>query len=220
MHFVRSIAIVATSLLTVSYVTTATAEPKGKGIVGGTLLGAEAVLLTEAAFDVSPNWLYYVGGGVGAVGGGIGGYFLEDQLSSKSGMALLAAGLLIAIPTTVAVLSATAYEPKVAATQDTVPTDEPQAEPVIAPAGTDTNQTPSTTAPTPAATPAPVTSQSTAKPRRRALAPVLVAMDDHANLHLGLPAVEVRDTYSRAEMQRFGLQQHSELRVPLLRVAF
>jgi hypothetical protein len=243
MHFVRSIAIAATTLLTVGHFTTAAAQEAsstGKGIVGGTLLGAELVLITEAAIDVSPNWLYYVGGGVGAVGGGIGGYFLEDALSPKSNMLLLAAGMLLAIPTTVGVLSATAYEQTAEYTQDRAPTDEPTAEPVVttpaagspqAPAtttpGSTTTPSPSEPNPAPATTPVPAptttpapTSRSSSKHRMRALPPALIAMDNQANLHLGLPAVEVREMYSRTELQRFGLQQRSELRVPLLRVAF
>ncbi|MGC4066886.1 MAG: hypothetical protein QM784_20065 [Polyangiaceae bacterium] len=121
MQLFRSIALAATVLLAIGHISTANAqtttqsvEPSssGKGIVGGTLLGAEVVLLTEAAFDVSPDWLYYVGGGAGAIGGGIAGYYLEGSggLSAKGNMYLLAAGMLLAIPTTVAVLSATAYE--------------------------------------------------------------------------------------------------------------
>jgi hypothetical protein len=251
MHFVRSITIAATTLLMVGHLTTASAQEAsstGKGIVGGTLLGAEAVLLTEAALDVSPDWLYYVGGGVGAVGGGIGGYFLESALSPKSNMLLLAAGMLLAIPTTVGVLSATAYEQSAEYTQDQTPQDEPTAEPAsVTPATTSTptpvnpsdgtppvtpSTTPSTTTPpstdgapppptAPSSTPAPApTSRSRSTPRKRSLSPALVAMDDQANLHLGLPAVEVREMYSRVELQRFGLQQRTELRVPLLRVAF
>lgn len=240
MHFVRSIAIAATTLLTVGHLTTASAQEAsstGKGIVGGTLLGAEAVLLTEAALDVSPDWLYYVGGGVGAVGGGIGGYFLEDALSPKSNMLLLAAGMILAIPTTVAVLSATSYEQTAEYTQDQPPADEPKANPVettpAAPPATSTEPvtnppadgtapatTPSPSEPAPTSSSAPPISHSNVLKRRRALPQVLVALDNQANLHLGLPAVEVREMYSRAELQRFGLQQRSEWRVPLLRVAF
>jgi hypothetical protein len=244
MHFVRSITIAATTLLMVGHLTTASAQEAsstGKGIVGGTLLGAEAVLLTEAALDVSPDWLYYVGGGVGAVGGGIGGYFLESALSPKSNMLLLAAGMLLAIPTTVGVLSATAYEQSAEYTQDQTPQDEPTAEPASVtpvkpsdgiPPTTPSTTTPSTNTPTstdsasppptaPSSTPAPApTSRSRSTPRKRSLSPALVAMDDQANLHLGLPAVEVREMYSRVELQRFGLQQRTELRVPLLRLAF
>lgn len=237
MHFVRSIALTAITLLVAGHFTTAAgAEPSstGKGIVGGTLLGAELVLATEAAIDVSPNWLYYVGGGVGAVGGGVGGYFLEDRLSAKSNMLLLAAGMLLAIPTTVAVLSATSYEQTEEYTQDKAPTDEPTADAMISaptsPAtGTPGSSPPSgegasappTTAPVPSAAPAPSSApQSHHRARRPRLPQALVAMDDQANLHLGLPAVEVRDMYSRVEIAKFGEKQRQELRVPLLRVAF
>jgi len=44
----------------------------GKGIVGGSLLGAEVVLATEAAFKVQPAWAYVVGGVGGAAAGGVG----------------------------------------------------------------------------------------------------------------------------------------------------
>ena len=53
----------------------------GKGIVGGALLGAELVLVTEAAFKVQPGWAYLVGGVGGAAAGGVGGYFIEQEAS-------------------------------------------------------------------------------------------------------------------------------------------
>src|SRR5262249_34108053 len=37
------------------------ASPTGKGITGGALLGAEAVMLSEAAASVKPAWAYAVG---------------------------------------------------------------------------------------------------------------------------------------------------------------
>lgn len=257
MHLARSIAIAATTLFTLCQASSASAqaaEPSstGKGIVGGTLLGAEVVLLTEAALDVSPDWLYYVGGAAGAIGGGIGGYFLEDSLSSKANMFLLAGGMLLVIPTTVAVLSATAYEQTAEYTQDQTPKDEPIADPVLpattgAPAATTTptpatnsgqpattpsettspSSSPSTTAPAPSTTPTPATAPSgtqgrnTYRRHRGILPPpALVGIDAQSRVHWGIPAVEVRDTYSRVEVSRYGLQQRTELRIPLLRVAF
>ncbi len=101
----------------------------GKGVVGGSLLGAEIVLATEAAFKVQPGWAYAVGGLGGAVAGGVGGYFIERDASPKATMLILASGMALIIPTTVAVLSATAYEPPASYTQDRAPTDEPVAEP-------------------------------------------------------------------------------------------
>ncbi len=89
-----------------------TANSGAKGTVGGALLGAELVLVVEALFDVDPWWAYLLGGGLGAVGGGVGGFFVDEQGSAPASMGLLVGGLVLSIPTTVAVLSATTYEPE------------------------------------------------------------------------------------------------------------
>lgn len=84
-----------------------TTSVTGKGIVGGALVLGEAVMLVEAAFGVEPWWAYALGGGLGAVGGGVGGYFLADaDIASSLPTALLTAGLVLAIPTAIAVLHA------------------------------------------------------------------------------------------------------------------
>lgn len=237
MHLARSLAFTATILVTLGQATAVVAqesppengakEPSstGKGIVGGTLLGAEIVLLTEAAIDVSPDWLYYVGGAAGAVGGGIAGYYLEDSLSSQGNMFMLAGGMLLVIPTTVAVLSATAYEQSAEYTQDRPPSDEPVADPVLPSSPAATTPTPSTDAGQPPTTQppevAPTTHNVKKQRRHRALPPpALVGVDAQKRIHLGIPAVEVRGTFSRVDMERFGVQQRSELRIPLLRLVF
>jgi hypothetical protein len=81
----------------------------GKGIVGGALVGGELVMAVEALVGVEPWWGYAIGGGAGAIGGGIGGFFLADAGTGAAPMALLTAGLILAIPTTIAVMSATSY---------------------------------------------------------------------------------------------------------------
>lgn len=91
----------------------------GKGIVGGALVGGEAVMLVQALVGVKPWWAYAVGGGAGAIGGGIGGFFLADAGTGAAPMALLTAGLILTIPTTIAVLSATAYQPEKDPASDT-----------------------------------------------------------------------------------------------------
>ena len=89
-----------------------TSNSGAKGTVGGALLGAELVLVIEAAFDVEPWWAYALGGGLGAVGGALGGFAVDQQGEPLPSMSLLVAGLVLAVPTTIAVLNATAYEPE------------------------------------------------------------------------------------------------------------
>jgi hypothetical protein len=243
----------------------------GKGIVGGALLGGEAVMLTEAALKVKPAWAYYIGGGAGLIGGGIGGYFLEDHLSSKEAMYMLSAGMLLAIPTTVAALNAASYDTPLEYTQDAPPIDEGADESITAVAPTPlptmpaanttpapatgetppaTGTTPSAPAPattTPAPSPAPTTTPGPAAPsspqnttpakpqgarqqqRNHALAhrystPAVVspALLDFSGtqLALGLPAVEVRGTYTRREVAMYGVKQQTEVRIPVFQMMF
>jgi hypothetical protein len=212
----------------------------GKGIVGGSLLGAEVVLATEAAFKVQPAWAYIVGGVGGAAAGGVGGYFIEQDANPKTTMLMLAGGMALVIPTTVFVLSATAYEPPASYTQDRAPTDEPVAEPprpngTPTPASTPTVTSPSgneVIAPTdapppPAATPVPTSSLRKHKPRAHRTLPLdyhlsppaLIAVSSEA-LTLGVPAVEVRNVYTRNELALYGVNQATELRVPVLNLLF
>jgi len=214
----------------------------GKGIVGGSLLGAEIVLATEAAFKVKPAWAYLVGGVGGAAAGGVGGYFIEQDANPKTTMLMLAGGMALVIPTTVLVLSATAYEPPANYTQDRAPADEPVAEPPQ-PSGAPTpppsqpaTTSPSgneVTAPTDAApAPAPATPPPTSSLRKhksnthRTLPldyhltpPALIGVSSDA-LTLSVPAVQVRNVYSRNELAVYGVSQATELRVPVLNVLF
>jgi hypothetical protein len=221
----------------------------GKGIVGGGLLGAELVLAVEAAADVESPWAYLAGGVLGATGGAIGGYFVEQEGSARASMLLLAGGLTLAIPTTVAVLAATAYEPPADYLQDSAPADEPVANPPqpegapppaapppvapVPPASTPPAATPPAETP-PGAAPAPGTPPSSQAPkaRRHRLArarkplpplhftpPALVDLSPTL-LAVHVPAVEVRDTYTRAELAMYGVDQSTEVHIPVLNVAF
>ncbi|MEZ4221199.1 MAG: hypothetical protein R3B13_09725 [Polyangiaceae bacterium] len=182
----------------------------GKGIVGGALLGGEVVMLTEAAFRVKPWWAYAIGGVAGGVAGGVGGYFAEQGGDAKLSMYLLTGGMALAIPTTVAVLSASRYEPPANYTEDHGPADEPVAEPAQA-------------EPPPAAeAPAPTSRRATPPARLQSLPaapPSLVGISPEA-LTLGVPAVEVRDLYTREDMFRYGVTQKAEVRVPVLSYVF
>lgn len=201
----------------------------GKGIVGGGLLGAEVVLATEAAFKVKPAWAYLVGGVGGAAAGAVGGYFIEQNASSKATMLMLAGGMALVIPTTVLVLSATAYEPPASYTQDHAPADEPVAEPpqpngaptpAVAPATTSPTGTEVTAPPPTSSRPKHVPNAHRTLPLDYHLSPpALIGVSSEA-LTLGVPAVEVRNAYSRNELALYGVSQATELRVPVLNILF
>jgi hypothetical protein len=206
------------------------ASPSGKGVAGGALLGAELVLVTEAALKVKPTWAYIVGGVAGGAAGGVGGYFIEQETSARVPMLMLAGGLAFAIPTVVAVLSATAYEPPADYLQDAPPADEPVADPPaptnMAPPPTAPAATPPVeTAPPPPATtptPAPTGRRYLRSERRLSLKlppPALFGVQD-ARLALGVPNVAVFHTFSRAERMMFNAPDVTEVRIPVLDVTF
>jgi hypothetical protein len=206
------------------------ASPTGKGIVGGALLGAELVMATEAAFKVKPTWAYVVGGLAGGAAGGVGGYFVEDQGDARGPMLMLAGGLAFAIPTVVAVLSATAYEPPSNFVQDQAPADEPLAEPPAPteatpppPAPAPAVAPPADAAPAPAPAPAPTTRRYLPSPSRRLslkLPPPALFGVQGDRLALGVPNVAVFHAYSRAERIMFNAPDVAEVRIPVLDVAF
>lgn len=103
--------------------------PKGKGIAGGALLGGEVVMGVEAAFGVKPAWAYLLGGALGAGAGAYGGYVIEREASPKVSLYMLAGGMALIIPTTVAVLQATSFKPSVEYTEDNPTVPYPAAEP-------------------------------------------------------------------------------------------
>lgn len=199
------------------------ASPNGKGIAGGALLGAELVMVTEAAFKVQPTWAYIVGGVAGGAAGGVGGYFIEQETSARVPMLMLAGGLAFAIPTMVAVLSATAYEPPADYVQDAAPSDEPLAEPP-APSDTAPAPAPAATPPADAAPPPPTPTGKRYLRSERRLSlklppPALFGIQD-ARLALGVPSVAVFHTFTRAERLMFNVPDVAEVRIPVLDVAF
>jgi hypothetical protein len=189
------------------------ASPTGKGITGGALLGAEAVMLVEAALDVKPAWAYIVGGLAGGVAGGVGGWAVEDGGDARLSMFLLAGGMALVIPTTVAVLATTAYDPPPDYVQDKAPTDEPVAEP------------PQPSQGAPAATPPPTSRWRLRRPAEPTALlqpvrpPALLGLDQ-GYLTLSVPAVEVREVYSKRELHMYGVRQEREVRMPVFNIAF
>ena len=106
-------------------------SPDAKGIVGGALLGAEIVTMTESIAGARPGWAYAVGAIAGAGAGGVGGYFIEQASFSNDGRVptyMLAGGLALIIPAIVLTLNATRYLPEEGATEHRVRPSGPAAE--------------------------------------------------------------------------------------------
>jgi hypothetical protein len=212
------------------------ASPNVKGVTGGALLGAEIVMLTEAALGAKDAWLYLAGGGAGAVAGGVGGYFAEQSGSARLSLFLLAGGMALVIPTTVAVLSATAYEPPADYIQDRGPVDEPVADPA-GPSGFQPE--PGTELPPPpSGRSAPAgdgaasghargrqasTGHTQFEPggrRYRGMPPRALVGVSPGALTLSLPPIEMHDVFSTEQVIRYGIAQRTELRLPVLHVVF
>ncbi len=188
-------------------------DPTGKGITGGALLGGELVMAVEAALGVQNTWAY-VGGGVGgAVLGGVGGYFVEQGGDPKPSYYMLAGGMALLIPTTVAVLQATSYK-----APDHYIAEDP---------GVDTAPDPEPTGPVEPGTTVTVTAPEAKAPVRK---PADVAVRPHVplslvdvhdgSLRMGVPAVQVLPTYTAVEMKKYGVDQRTELRVPVFQATF
>lgn len=200
--------------------------PTAKGIVGGAFLGGEVVVFTEALFGVRSTAAYLVGGGLGAVAGGVGGYFVEQNVDDGRIPAyMLAGGLALLIPAVVVTLDATRYMPTEGAREDkpvTAPPSDPGkpggssvvgAEPP--PAGP-APATPST--PTPPPTQAPASGGGAQAPRAPQASLIYLR---NGEVSLGLPIPEVRPLLGRVESARLHADNRgSELRFPLMRVTF
>lgn len=203
--------------------------PTAKGIIGCGLLGAETVMLIEAAAGARPGWAYILGGVLGAGAGAAGGYFLEEAAvgdSTLTGVAVgtLVLGLGLAIPTTIAMLNATAYRPEAEQpTEDASPASGPVDESTTPAAGA---AAPAETGTPAAATPAGATSARTPHLLRSRLtaaravrATGLLDFSD-ARMNLAVPAVSVGSAVSLAEMRQYGVSSVPELRLPLVSGSF
>jgi hypothetical protein len=193
-------------------------SPTGKGIAGGALLGAEAVTIVESLVGVRSGWAYVLGGLVGAGGGGVGGYFVEQGSSDgKAPMYMLAGGLALVIPAVVLTLDATRYRPEEGLTEDKAPTG-PAAEPgtpggsIGGPGATPAGPSapaapPPASAPPPAAAPAP---------------PPQSLIDLHkGDFRVGVPFPTVVPSFTATEQKTYGLTRNdAELKFPVLHVAF
>jgi hypothetical protein len=215
-------------------------SPTAKGIVGGALLGGELVVFGEAIFGVRSTAAYLIGAGIGAAGGGVGGYFIEQGVDDGRIPAyLLAGGLAALIPAIVVTLDATRYLPTEGAREDKPVNGPPSdpgkpggssvvgAEPGTVPATTPGAVGPGSTGPTssppsdttPPTTPAPGGGGG-GKQAPRAPQSSLFNVRE-GQFAVGMPVPEVRPVLSSVERTRMGVENRgSELRFPVVRVTF
>jgi hypothetical protein len=214
-------------------------SPTGKGIAGGALLGAETVSIVEALIGVRSGWAYAIGAIVGAGGGGVGGYFVEQgSTDGKAPTYMLAGGLALIIPAVVLTLNATRYMPEEGVTEDHPPLG-PAAEPGRAPAGV-----PSAPSLPPPPSGAPPAEPASPPPQPRSFSPspvpragdrrlafnaraaqrhslVNVAINaDGGSIRIGVPVIDVRPVFTALEQRQYGTKNDTELRMPVVAVSF
>jgi len=198
-----------------------------KAIVGGAFLGAEVVAFPMAIAGVKAGWAYAVFPPLGAVGGGIGGFFMDQAYDQSKTAAygsafMLAGGMALIIPTIVLMLNATRYHPSAEATEDRAPKNVgPEANPGSSGgnAVTPTNQGGTSAPPPPSGTGG--TSGTTGGGGNQPPYVPLSLVDVHeGSLRMGIPVPEVHNAYTLRELKELGVRQATELRVPVFKLAF
>lgn len=182
----------------------AAVSPTGKGIAGGALLGAEIVMIPIAIAGVDAWWPYLVFGAVGAGGGAVGGWAVEKATKpdgpAEPALYMLAGGMALVVPTIVAVLNATAYDP-------TEEEDEQGDEP-----GTDI--------------PTEAEGSVEVGARYPGGAPVPMAIvgvdawSERPAVGMGIPAVSVQPRFSPNEVAAYGVEQGTEVSIPVVSGSF
>jgi hypothetical protein len=195
-------------------------SPTAKGTVGGGLLGAEVVTITEALAGVKPGWAYAVGAVVGGGGGAVAGHFIENaSTDGKVPMYMLAGGLGLIIPAVVLILNATRWQPEEGVTEDNVPAAQP-AEPGAV-GGSVVGGPPNVPPPPTATPPAPPLPPPAAAPPAPTPPPQSLFDVHGGSLRLGVPVPDVRPVFSLAEQRQYGLHAaETELRMPMLHMTF
>ena len=164
-------------------------QPTAKGMVGGGLLGAEVVMIGIAIGGVKAWWPYVVFGAVGAGAGVAGGYFVETEASTaEPSLYMLAGGMALVVPTLVAVLNATAYEPEDDEEDDDLPGDD-EIPGIDVEAGVETGL-------------------------------LHINAFDETRVGMGVPAVKVMPSYTHEQMAKYGVDQDTEVHVPVVSARF
>jgi hypothetical protein len=181
-----------------------------KGIVGGALLGAEVVMMPMGIAGLKPWWPYLVFGGVGAVGGAVGGWAVEQAAPpAEAPLYMLAGGLALIIPTLVLTLNATTKKDYGDETTP-APVTDPSKPGEPAPDGTTVTVT------------SDARKQLKLKRKRATEQRVPTAAVDLSGdaVRMGIPAIVIKPMYSDVERSMFGVAQQTEVRIPVFNAAF
>jgi hypothetical protein len=197
-----------------------------KATIGGAFLGAEVVAIPMGIAGVKAGWAYAVFPPLGAVGGAIGGYFMDkaydDSKTAAYGSAfMLAGGMALIIPAIVLMLNATRYHPSADATEDRAPKNVgPEANPgssgggaVVPTSGGGTSAPP----PSSGTSGTPSTGGGGNQPP---YVPLSLVDMHQGTLRMGIPVPEVHNAYSMQQLKELGVRQATELRVPVFKLAF
>lgn len=181
----------------------------GKGIVGGALLGGEIVMIPMGAAGLKPWWPYLVFGGLGSVGGAVGGWAVEQAAPpAEAPLYMLAGGLALIIPTVVLSASAITREEYEDLSDPSVPPpDQPGGVPGAPPEGSSVT----------------VTTSDARKVRRRRgrPAPTVGLLDVSSGaVRMGVPAVMVKNVYTPEQIVTFGVEQKTQVDIPVVSATF
>lgn len=167
----------------------------GKGMVGGGLLGAEVVMIGMAIGGVKPWWPYLVFGAAGAGAGIAGGWAVESETDetgpAEPALYMLAGGMALVVPALVAMLNATAYEPE-EDIDDSEDDDLPGEAPGI---DVDVNAGVQTGL-------------------------IDVNTFDQPRVRMMVPSAAMRPIYTSAEIVQYGVEQQTQLHVPVISGTF
>ena len=143
-------------------------------------------------------------GAVGAGAGAVGGWAVEKVDAAEPSLYMLAGGMALVVPTIVAVLNATAYDPSEEVDEEG---EEPKKGPV-----------------SPDGTPGEVEGGVQIDSGKREPLPMaLIGVDawsKRPSLGLGVPAIAVQPRFSPSEVAQYGQTQATEVRIPLVSGSF
>ncbi|MEM9191694.1 MAG: hypothetical protein AAGF12_21150 [Myxococcota bacterium] len=184
-------------------------DSTAKGTIGFGIVGAELGFFVPALVGLEDLWAYIVFPIVGAAGGAVGGYFLFDEPNRVEGsVAMLAIGLALIVPTLVATLALTAYDPS----DDGVEVESEGEPPPEDESGESSDESAEE-------------AEETAEARRRlrdaasGASAGLFRLSERG-LHLGVPGIAIADAYTAEEVRRFGANQQTEVHVPVVSGSF